>query len=317
MMRWRRERRQRLSGPTGRRDNWACLLVLAGLLILGVGCAAENQNAGQAVQAAAGAPQVQKPAAKAERKPKFVGSTIMAAPKPKPKPAAAAQAKPGAKKQSLDDLLAEEEAEEEPLVQVADPLEPWNRFWFCFNDVFYRHVVNPVARGYKAAVPGDYRSAVQNFFHNLFAPVRFFSALLQGKIDTAGRELARFMINTTMGVLGFGDAATEIAGIEQPDDEDFGQTLASWGIGNGFYIVWPIIGPSTLRDSVGLVGDMMASPVWDLKPFEAALGVRSYQYLNDASFRIGDYESLTDPALDPYTAVRNFYLQYRAKKVQK
>jgi len=310
MMCFRRE-----GGGGGR--SWPCLLVLAVFMIL-AGCAAENQNAGQAaVPAAAGARLAeQKPVAKAERKPKFVSGTIMAAPKPKPK-AVAPSGQAGGSQQSLDDLLADEEAEDEPVVRVADPLEPWNRFWFVFNDAFYRHVMNPVARGYKAVVPGDYRSAVQNFFHNLWAPVRFLAAILQGKIDTAGREMARFVVNTTMGVLGFGDAASEILEIERPPDEDFGQTLASWGIGNGFYIVWPIIGPSTLRDSAGLVGDMIASPVWDLKPFEAALGVRSYQYLNDASFRIGDYESLTDAALDPYTAVRNFYLQYRAREAQK
>ena len=101
------------------------------------------------------------------------------------------------------------------------------------------------------------------------------------------------------------------------DDEDFGQTLGAYGIGNGFYIMWPILGPSTLRDSVGLVGDLFLNPVFYVEPVEASVGIRSYEEVNETSFEIGDYESLKKAAINPYEAVRDAYIQYRNSKVKK
>jgi phospholipid-binding lipoprotein MlaA len=102
----------------------------------------------------------------------------------------------------------------------------------------------------------------------------------------------------------------------KPRDEDLGQTFATYGIGDGFYIVWPILGPSTLRDSVGMVGDWFLNPVSYVHPIEAYLGIRATETVNDTSFRIGDYESLKEAAIDPYVAFRNAYIQYRKRKVE-
>ncbi len=211
-----------------------------------------------------------------------------------------------------------EETDEE-MVQVADPLSPWNRAMFHFNDRFYFWVLKPVTRGYRVVIPKPVRSGVKNFFYNITTPIRMASCILQGKGRAVSGELARFLINSTVGVLGFGNPAKRWAELN-PSEEDLGQTLAVYGIGNGFYIVWPILGPSTLRDSVGMVGDWFLgdwflSPVSYVHPIEVYLGMRAIETVNDTSFRIGDYEALKEAAIDPYVALRNAYIQLRKKKV--
>ena len=99
-------------------------------------------------------------------------------------------------------------------------------------------------------------------------------------------------------------------------DEDLGQTLGTYGIGNGFYIVWPFIGPSSLRDTVGLVGDGFLTPVYYVNPWEASLGIEANDKINDTSLHIGDYEDLKESAVDPYVAIRDAYTQHRKKEVE-
>jgi phospholipid-binding lipoprotein MlaA len=99
-------------------------------------------------------------------------------------------------------------------------------------------------------------------------------------------------------------------------DADLGQTLGVYGVGQGLYVVWPVLGPSSARDSVGIVGDFFLYPVSYITPWYAWLGVRGYEEINDASLRIGDYESLKEAAIDPYVALRDAYDQYRQKKVE-
>ena len=228
-----------------------------------------------------------------------------------------AQSKQGdVEKGSLEsdlDVFSDDETEEEA-VQVADPLQHWNRAMFHFNDKLYFWLLKPVSRGYKAVVPRPVRSGVRNFFHNITAPIRMVSALLQGKGRKASAELTSFLINSTVGVLGFGNPAKRWPELTH-SEEDLGQTLATYGIGDGFYLVWPILGPSTLRDSVGMVGDWFLDPVSYVEPFEAYLGFWTLENVNDTSFRIGDYESLKEAAVDPYIALRNAYIQNRKKKV--
>jgi len=211
------------------------------------------------------------------------------------------------------DVFSNEETEEEA-VQVADPLEHWNRAMFHFNDKLYFWLLKPVSRGYKAVIPTPVRSGVRNFFHNLTAPIRMVSALLQGKGRKASAELTSFLVNSTVGVLGVGNPAKRWPELS-PSEEDLGQTLATYGIGDGFYIVWPILGASTLRDSVGMVGDWFLNPVSYVEPIEASLEIRVGEIVNNTSFRIGDYESLKEAAIDPYIALRNAYIQNRKKKV--
>jgi phospholipid-binding lipoprotein MlaA len=204
---------------------------------------------------------------------------------------------------------------EEEAVQVADPIAPWNRAMFYFNDKLYFWILKPVAKGYSAVVPKPARSGIRNFFHNLTMPVRMVSCLLQGKGRAASAELTKFLINSTVGVLGFGDPAARWDELKT-NEEDLGQTLGTYGIGQGFYIVWPFLGPSTLRDSIGMIGDWFLDPVSYVNPSEAAMGTRATDIVNKTSFRIGDYESLKEAAIDPYVALRNLYIQNRKKKIK-
>ncbi|MBF0147827.1 MAG: VacJ family lipoprotein [Magnetococcales bacterium] len=199
--------------------------------------------------------------------------------------------------------------------EVSDPLEPFNRAMFVVNDMIYSVIIKPLAHIYAAVTPEVFRIAVQNFFHNLGMPTHFLNALLQQKPDVAGRELFRFVINTTVGVLGFYDAADRVFNLKT-GDEDTGQTLGTYGIGDAVYINWPVLGPSNLRDSVGLVGDAFLNPlsyvpndVW------ARAGIQGYRRVNDTSLRLGEYEDLKKAALDPYTAVRDAYLQTRRRQI--
>ncbi len=215
----------------------------------------------------------------------------------------------------LEEFEEEEEAEE--TLQVADPLYYWNKSMYYFNDRLYFWVLKPVARGYQFVTPQPVRTGFKNFFTNLTTPVRFVNCLLQGKSEAAGVELGRFMVNTTFGGLGFFNLARLEPSLQEiPDDEDLGQTLAVYGIGNGFYIVWPVLGPSTLRDTLGTLGDGFLDPVAYVDPTAAAAGIRAFEQVNGLTFRLGDYETLKDSAIEPYEAIRNAYIQNRQKKIK-
>ncbi len=205
---------------------------------------------------------------------------------------------------------------EQQAVEVADPLSFWNRAMFHFNDKLYFWALKPLAQGYKAITPDFFRIGIKNFFRNITTPVRLLNCMLQGKGDAALNEFARFVINTTVGVLGFGSPADNIPEFAPPSEEDLGQTLARYGFGNGFYIVWPVLGPSTLRDSFGMLGDFFLKPVSYVEPTEASLSIWTLDKVNETSFRIGDYESLKSAAVDPYLAIRNVYIQYRKTQVE-
>ncbi|MHC4324283.1 MAG: MlaA family lipoprotein [Planctomycetota bacterium] len=211
------------------------------------------------------------------------------------------------------DLLEEEFAEQ--LVVLPDPLEPFNRTMFNVNDVLYFWVVKPVSGAYRGVVPAPARLGIRNFFNNLTTPVRLINCLLQGKGKGADTELRRFAINTTCGILGFGDPALDQYGLE-PVKEDLGQTLAVYGIGDGFYLVLPLLGPSTARDSVGFVGDLFLNPVYYVEPAEAAIGLSATRHLNNSSFNIGEYETFKSMTVEPYIAMREAYIQYRTKQIQ-
>jgi phospholipid-binding lipoprotein MlaA len=216
-----------------------------------------------------------------------------------------------------EDVIGEEGkgGEEEEVVQIADPLYPWNIAMYHFNDKLYFWVLKPVAKGYSSVFPEDIRIAAGNFFYNLLTPVRFVSDVLQFKMKNAGNELVRLVYNSTAGVFGLVDAAKTDFNISR-HDEDLGQTFGTYGIGHGFYIVWPFIGPSSLRDTVGLVGDAFLTPVYYVTPWEASMGIEAYDRVNDTSLHIGDYEDLKEAAVDPYVAIRDAYTQHRKKKVE-
>lgn len=213
----------------------------------------------------------------------------------------------------LDDFDDEFGAEEEQ----KDPLEPWNRFWFGFNDKFHYYAFNPVAEVYDFVVPSDIQMVVGNAFHNIATPVRLVSSVLQGDLDKAGKEVSRFVINSTLGVFGFGDPAAREFDIIVEDDEDIGQVLAVWGVEEGWYIVWPFLGPSTTRDSIGLVGDIFLKPTTYLGDFQTSISINSEYYINNEAIHLGDYRDIVKASLDPYVATRDIYLQYRRDKIRK
>jgi phospholipid-binding lipoprotein MlaA len=201
--------------------------------------------------------------------------------------------------------------------EIADPFEPVNRAFFAVNDKLYFWVLKPVTKGYSFVFPEPVRISVNNFFDNIATPIQFLNNLLQFKFKPAGKELLRFGINSTVGVLGIFDVAGESEGIEVNEDEDFGQTLGVWGLGPGFYMNLPLLGPSSLRDTVGSVGDYFLDPVNYVSPTIDRFAIKAGSGVNKASFKIGDYEEIKKDALDPYAAIRDIYHQYRRSKVSR
>jgi len=210
----------------------------------------------------------------------------------------------------------EEEAGEEKEITIADPVEPFNRAMFQFNDKLYFWALKPVARGYNKVIPEPARISVKNFFTNLSFPIRFVSRLLQADFSGAAAEFGRFAVNTIWGVGGLFDPSSSQQLNIAKGDADIGQTLGVYGLGQGFYLVWPILGPSSARDSVGLAANYFLYPVSYISPLYASFGVKVYEEVNDASLRIGDYEFLKEAAIDPYIALRDAYAQYRQKMVE-
>lgn len=206
---------------------------------------------------------------------------------------------------------------EEPHETISDPLEPINRAFFHFNDKLYFWVLKPAATGYKAVVPTPARRGIKNFFNNISFPVRFVNCIFQGKFEGAGYELGRFLINSTIGIAGFFDRATEHFDMKEYD-EDLGQTFGSYGIGHGFFINWPFLGPSSVTDTIGTVGDAFLEPLHylDVKTkYDAA--IKGFETINKTSLVIGEYEDLKKAALDPYVAYRDAYYQYRKNQIKK
>ncbi len=219
---------------------------------------------------------------------------------------------------TFDDEWDDEWDEEEfqPGPTIADPIEPFNRVMFTFNDRLYFWVLKPVARGYEFVVPAKLRRGVSNFFNNIQYPIRFVNNVFQGKFMNAVLESERFFINTAFGGLGLADLSDRHPELKIPE-EDTGQTLGVYGLGNGFYIVWPVLGPSTLRDSFGKVGDYFLYPLTYVEPWEVTTAAGVGERVNEVSFRIGDYESIKEASLDPYEAVKDGYIQFRTNQVEK
>ena len=213
---------------------------------------------------------------------------------------------------------SEETAEIEELEDkkgIPDPFEPLNRLAFHFNDKFYFWVLKPAAQGYSFVVPQEFRVAFRNFFTNLVTPVRLVNCLLQGKFKAAGNEAARFGINTSLGLLGLFDQARDRFDLPL-QDEDTGQTLGFWGMEPVFYLEWPILGSSSLRDSIGFVGDLFLDPRTYLSSSPIVYVIRPIELINEVSLRIGDYEDLKAAAIDPYVSKRDLYHQYRRNKIK-
>lgn len=194
---------------------------------------------------------------------------------------------------------------------IADPIEPWNRFWFGFNDILYRGVFKPINTGYEAVTPTEFRQGLSNFFHNLLFPVRFFNCLLQGEFMDAGVEASRFIINSTAGFGGLMNPGARAKPLwsDEPDVIDTAQTFGRWGMGDGFYIVWPVIGPTTVRTSLGWVGDAAMNPMTYVTPAWIPWSVSAGRGLASMGGILENYESIRRIAVEPYLAVRSAYVQ--------
>ena len=196
--------------------------------------------------------------------------------------------------------------------EIYDPFEPVNRAIFSFNNVADRVILEPVAKGYKK-LPSPIQSGISNFLSNLRAPLVVVNQLLQGQGENAIQSSGRFIINSTVGLLGVFDVAEKI-GIEEKE-EDFGQTLATWGVGDGFYIVLPLFGPSNIRDTTGMLITMVTDPInayavsegeaWMVPMRTAANAV------DQRSKIIDEVNALRDNSVDYYAAVRSSYYQNR------
>ena len=196
---------------------------------------------------------------------------------------------------------------------VDDPFEDVNRAMFAVNEVFDQSLFEPVARGYRAVTPEIARKGVRNFLRNLHSPINIGNQLLQGDLEGTLRDVYRLGVNTTFGIGGLVDVAA-MTGHEY-EYEDFGQTLAVWGVGHGPYMVLPLYGPSTLRDTTGLVVDSLADPVriyLDNKDEEG------WHYARIAAIAISEREELLDViddlrenSIDFYATIRSAYIQRR------
>lgn len=195
---------------------------------------------------------------------------------------------------------------------VNDPFEKINRGVYAFNDVADRFVLRPVAKGYEKALPRPVRTGIGNFFDNLLLPISIVNEVLQAKFPSAGRSTGRLLINTTVGLGGLFDPATEI-GLLAPD-EDFDQTLGAWGVPEGPYLVLPILGPRTVRHVGGTLADAFLNPLIQLRDDEvrwAGLIV----YTIDQRARLLPADEAVREAFDPYAFVRDAYLQNRRYRV--
>ncbi|WP_321365605.1 VacJ family lipoprotein [uncultured Desulfuromusa sp.] len=211
-----------------------------------------------------------------------------------------------------------DEFSDDPVVSeklIADPLQPLNRGTFWVNDKLYFYLFKPVARGYRLVLPRPARVSVGNFFANLATPIRAGNALLQFKFRDFGTETYRFVINSTFGILGFFDPAESVAGVKKTV-EDFGQTLGFYGFDHGFYLVLPIVGPSSLRDATGVFLDSYADPLrYSSLSTAEQMSVKFVDAENRLSLDRETYEGIVHDSLDPYLFIRAAYVQRRLAQV--
>ena len=196
-----------------------------------------------------------------------------------------------------------------------DPFEPFNRAMYTFNDKLDRYLLKPVARGYRAVVPRPVRRGVSNFFSNLREPVVIINNALQGKFGNAASGLGRFLTNSTFGLFGLLDVATPF-GLER-HDEDFGQTLGVWGVGDGPYLVLPFFGPSNFRDGIGIYSDWQLYPPTYLSDESTKWTVYAIEAV-DTRARLLDTGDILEQAAgrDPYAFVREAYRQRRRSLIE-
>ncbi len=236
-------------------------------------------------------------------------------------PAPAASATVGDKKSDGKSAKSTEDLDEYDAVSIADPLEPLNRATFWLNDGLYTVLFRPISKGYEFVIPKPVRTGIFNIFENVKFPVRLVNNTLQGNFKRVGQETGKFLVNTTAGVGGFGRPSDHIPALADVPDADTGQTLAKWGVGHGIYIVLPVLGPSSLRDTVGVAGDYALNPVnWVsiiYGGYSWIIAIPSTNTVRALPSQMGIYDAATKNALDRYLAARTAYIQYRREAASK
>lgn len=204
----------------------------------------------------------------------------------------------------------------EPPVEEYDPWEPFNEKIFAFNYRVDKYVLKPIAKAYNFVMPDELQKMVDRGFSNINWLPRFVNSVLQGKWSGAGRELARFLINSTVGIGGLWDMAKQEWGIE-PSKEDFGQTLGFWGAPPGPFLVLPFMAPTTVRDGIGTAVDGAMDPLSYYIPFIwDRLLMRIGNMINERSLNLQLFEGVEESTIDLYTSVRNGYLQRRMRQIR-
>lgn len=190
-----------------------------------------------------------------------------------------------------------------------DPIEGFNRAMYGFNEVVDKAVIKPVAQGYDAVLPSPVRTGVTNFFGNIADFFIGVNNLLQGKPGDAASDIGRVLVNSTVGILGLIDVASEM-GMEK-HEEDFGQTFGRWGVGDGAYVVLPFFGPRTVRDTAGLVVDVAADPVGNIDHVPTRNTLLALRIVDTRADLLPADKVIEEAALDKYAYVRDGYLQRR------
>ncbi len=199
-----------------------------------------------------------------------------------------------------------------PSSDPQDPFESVNRGIYQFNDALDRYALRPVAKGYSNVTPDPVERSVGHFFDNLFYPTTIVNSYLQAKFHNGTSDVARFIVNSTLGIGGLFDVATGL-GLEE-HDEDFGQTLGYWGLGQGVYLMLPLLGPSTGRDGIGLIADRFTNPLTYVDSLAVTFALQAL-YLVDLRAGLLGFDQSVRNAFDPYLFVRGAYLERRLNAV--
>lgn len=193
--------------------------------------------------------------------------------------------------------------------QIKDPYEKFNRKIYAFNTSADKYILRPLAKGYDVVVPKPVDTAIGNFFSNLTEPRNMVNNLLQGKLHNTAASFGRFAVNSTMGLLGLFDVASKL-NVEQKD-EDFGQTLAAWGVKSGPFIMLPLLGPSTVRGSIGLGVDSVAlDPLRQIDESSTEIALRALRIIDLRQGFLG-LDEVLEQQVDPYSFIKNGYQQRR------
>ena len=266
-----------------------------------------------------------KPTPKPIPKPKPTPPPSVSKPNPKPvKPVqkTAAESKDPTIRIQKKAAPADDDLDEySQVASVPDPAEPVNRGTFWLNHQLYNYVLRPVSKAYEFILPSPARKAIHNVFENVEYPVRVVNHALQFEFKRADLETRKFVVNSVAGVGGILRVSDRIPELANIPPADTGQTFAKWGIGHGAYVVLPVLGPRSVRDTVGMAGDYALNPVSWLSyggvSGATALAVSGPSAARNMNEKINLYDAATQNAIDPYIAVRTGYIQYREQAASK